>query len=92
MEQYLFNISKSPGEDLGEASVRPNVWLLTAEEMPPILMSPDEVGRLMGIGRCKVYDLIRHNELRSVKVGSYRRVSARALAEYVSQLELGEPA
>lgn len=92
MEQYLFNLSASPGDDMGEAAVRPNVWLLTPEEMPPILMSPDEVGRLMGIGRCKVYDLIRHNELRSVKVGSYRRISAKALAEYVDGLELGEPA
>ena len=92
MEQYLFNLSAPPGDDLGEAVVRPNVWLMSAEEMPPILMSPEEVGRLMGIGRCKVYDLIRHSELRSVKVGSYRRVSAKALAEYVDRLELREPA
>ena len=91
MEQYLFNISE-PREDIGEAAVRPNVWLLSADEVPPILFSADDVARVLGIGRCKVFDLIRYNELRSVKVGSYRRVSAKALAEYVSRLEFGEPA
>jgi excisionase family DNA binding protein len=39
-----------------------------------------------------VYDLIRQRELRSVKVGASRRVSARALCEYVARLELDEPA
>ena len=42
---------------------------------------------MLGIGRCRVYDLIRQRELRSVKVGASRRVSARALSEYVAQLE-----
>ena len=73
-------------------SVRPNIWLLSPEEMPPILFSTAEVARLLGIGRCRVYDLIRWRELRSVKVGASRRISARALAEYVANLELGDTA
>ena len=91
VEQYLR--SSSEESDVESAvSVRPNIWLLSPEEMPPILFSTAEVARLLGIGRCRVYDLIRWRELRSVKVGASRRVSARALAEYVANLELGDSA
>jgi excisionase family DNA binding protein len=91
MEQYLFDMSTSmPAES--RATVQPNIWLLSAEEMPPILFSTAEVARLLGIGQCRVYDLIRQRELRSVKVGASRRISARALAEYVAQLELRDTA
>ncbi len=84
MEQYLFNLAQ-PGEDTGElqAVVTPNIWLLSSEEIPPILFTTEEVGRLLEIGKCRVYDLIRQRELRSVKVGASRRISARALKEYV---------
>lgn len=88
MEQYLFNLSQ-PGEDTGEvqAVVTPNIWLLSSEEIPPILFTTEEVGRLLKISKCRVYDLIRQRDLRSVKVGASRRISARALKEYVEQLE-----
>ena len=91
MEQYLFNLSDPP-EETESAAVTPNLWLLSAEEVPPLLFTVDEVGRLLGIGKCRVYDLIRQQELRSVKVGASRRVTARALHEFVTRLELGEPA
>jgi excisionase family DNA binding protein len=92
VEQYLFNLSE-PREDAALQAVgQPNVWLLSAEEIPPILFTTAEVARLLGIGKCRVYDLIRARELRSVKVGASRRVSARALRDYVEHLEMGEPA
>ena len=89
MEQYLFNLSEPAGEDQ-PATVQPNLWLLSSEQIPPILFTTEEVARLLRIGHCRVYDLIRQRELRSVKVGGSRRVSARALSEYVSGLEVGE--
>jgi len=92
MEQYLFNLSVPPADSAVPAVVQPNIWLMSAEEMPPILFTTEEVARLLGIGRCRVYDLIRQRDLRSVKVGASRRVSARALCEYVAHLELGESA
>ena len=92
MEQYLFNLSKPSEETDGQAVVQPNVWLMSAEEIPPILFTTDEVARLLGIGKCRVYDLIRQRELRSVKVGASRRISAKALADYVHELELQESA
>ncbi len=90
MEQYLFNLSH-PAEDLGEIRVQPNLWLLTADELPPLLFSAEEVARLLHISRGKVYDLIRARELRSVKVGGCRRVSAKALADYVAAMDAAEP-
>jgi excisionase family DNA binding protein len=89
MEQYLVNLSEAPREE-GRMAVQPNIWLLSPEELPPILFSTAEVARLLGIGHCRVYDLIRWRELRSVKVGASRRISARALAEYVANLELSD--
>ena len=91
MEQYLFNLDPPGGEET-PTEVRPNVWLLSSEEIPPLLFTTEEVGRLLGIGKCRVYDLIRMRELRSVKVGASRRISARALSDYVRGLEDREPA
>lgn len=91
MEQYLFNLSPPVAAE-APTTVQPNIWLLSADDLPPILFSTAEVARLLGIGKCRVYDLIRERELRSVKVGASRRISARALAEYVAQLELGDTA
>ena len=88
MEQYLFNLSAKDDDEGARAVVRPNVWLMTADEIPPILFTPEEVGRLLGIAKCRVFDLIRQRELASVKVGASRRISARALHDYVSRLEL----
>lgn len=92
MEQYLFNLSTSTELADEPVSVRPNVWLMSAEEIPPILFTTEEAARLLGIGKCRVYDLIRQREIASVKVGGSRRISARALHDYVTQLELQEPA
>jgi excisionase family DNA binding protein len=92
MEQYLFNLSGPSGDGEERAVIKPNVWLMSADDMPPLLFTPEEVARFLGIGRCRVYDLLRQGDLTSVKVGSSRRVSARALSEYVARLELGESA
>jgi excisionase family DNA binding protein len=91
-DQHLFNLNTTLSEPAEGVRVTPNIWLLTSEEVPPILFTPEEVARLLGVGRSRVYDLIRLRELRSVKVGCSRRISARALSDYVTSLELGEPA
>jgi len=91
MEQYLFSLSGPANESVDQVVVSPNIWLMSADEVPPILFTTEEVARLLGIGKCRVYDLIRQRELRSVKVGASRRISARALRDFVEHLE-GEPA
>jgi excisionase family DNA binding protein len=42
---------------------------------------------VLGIGRTKVYELMRSRALRSVKIGGLRRIPATALAEFIAHLE-----
>lgn len=84
MTQYLHNATDPPAIP---TDVRPNIWLLSSEELPPLLFTAEQAAQLLGVGRDAVYGLIRCRRLRSVKVGNSRRVSARALADCVSLLE-----
>jgi len=52
-----------------------------------LLFRPDEAAQRLGIGRTKVYELMARGELRSVKIGAARRVSATALADFVAALD-----
>jgi excisionase family DNA binding protein len=52
-----------------------------------LLFRPDEAAQRLGIGRTKVYELMAAGQLRSVKIGAARRVSATALAEFVAALD-----
>jgi excisionase family DNA binding protein len=57
-----------------------------------LLVRPEDAAGLLGLGRTKVYELIRSGALRSVKIGGLRRIPATALAEFVSRLEAEEAA
>lgn len=46
----------------------------------------EEAAQLLGVGRTRVFDLIKLGELRSVKIGGSRRIPAAALDEYVERL------
>ena len=58
--------------------------LTTGEQL---LLRPTEAAQRLGIGRTKVYELMRSGQLRSVKVGGARRVSATALVDFVARLD-----
>lgn len=68
------------------------LWEVPTEDLPPILLRPEQVARVLNIGRSKVFDLIRTGALRSVKTGGSRRVSAAAIRDYVNRLEAEEAA
>jgi excisionase family DNA binding protein len=55
--------------------------------IPVLLVCPEDAARALGIGRTKVYELIRSGALRSVRVGGLRRVPVAALDEFVARLE-----
>ncbi|MEV0228013.1 helix-turn-helix domain-containing protein [Nonomuraea sp. NPDC050786] len=55
--------------------------------LSPLLLRPEEAADYLGIGRTKVYELIRSGALRSVRIGSLRRIPATALTDFVAQLE-----
>ncbi len=60
--------------------------------LPVLLLRPEDAAQALGVGRTKVYELMRSGALRSVKIGGLRRIPATALAEFVVQLEAEEAA
>ena len=49
----------------------------------PLVMTPAEVARLLGIGRNSVYALLRSGALRSIRVGKLLKIPRAALEEYL---------
>jgi excisionase family DNA binding protein len=60
--------------------------------MDKVLYTVAEVVELTGLSRRKVYDLLSAGTLRSVKIGSCRRVPAEALRDFVAALMAGTAA
>ncbi len=54
--------------------------------MTKLLLTPDEAAQVIGVGRSKMYQLMATGVVRSVKIGSLRRVPMTALEEYVAAL------
>jgi excisionase family DNA binding protein len=59
-------------------------------EVERLLYKREEVAAALGIGITKVKQLISSGELRSIKIGTLRRVTATSLREYVQLRELEE--
>ena len=47
--------------------------------MERLLLSPEEAAEVLGVGRSRIYDLMRRRELVSVRIGKCRRVPVAAL-------------
>ncbi len=92
MRESQLRLSDDGPTLLEDAEVPINLWSLSVEEIPPLLFRAEDVARVLMVGRGMVFDLIRKKELRSIKVGGRRRVSAKALREYVDRLELQQSA
>ncbi|MBO1750497.1 helix-turn-helix domain-containing protein [Actinotalea sp. BY-33] len=56
-----------------------------AAEPPRILLSVEETGYLLGIGRTRVYELMKSGALESVHVGRLRKIPAEALRDFVER-------
>jgi excisionase family DNA binding protein len=56
------------------------------ELMDKLLLTPEEVAEALGIGRTKVYELIRLGFIESVKIDGCRRIPTVAAHEYVARL------
>lgn len=51
----------------------------------PLLIRPEEVGRLLGLGRATIYQKISSGELPAVRIGRSVRVSLAALRRWVEE-------
>lgn len=58
-----------------------------AARTPTLLLTVEEAAESLRLSRTLVYELVSSGELRSVKIGRARRVSVRALQDYVNRLE-----
>ena len=47
----------------------------------------EQVAEMLHIGRDKVYELLRTQQLRSIKIGKLRRITEDQLAEFIASLE-----
>jgi excisionase family DNA binding protein len=51
-----------------------------------LLLTPTEAAEALGIGRSKLYELMRAGLVESVRIGAARRVPAEALVTYIAGL------
>jgi excisionase family DNA binding protein len=56
------------------------------EAVPKLLLTPEEAAQALGIGRTKLYGLLRSGHLPSVLVGGSRRVPMTSLKLFIDQL------
>lgn len=56
-----------------------------------LVYTVEETAQVLKISRWKVFDLIRTNALRSVKIGGLRRIPRSAIEEYLTRLMEEEP-
>lgn len=54
--------------------------------MDKLLLTPTEAASALGIGRSKVYELLKSGQLQSVHIGACRRVPLDALTAFLEQL------
>jgi excisionase family DNA binding protein len=55
--------------------------------VPKLLLTPEEAAQALGIGRSHVYELLRTGRLKSVQIGTCRRIPLAALDEFVVELQ-----
>ncbi len=53
--------------------------------MEKLLLTPDEAADVLGIGRSKLYQLMRAGTVASVRIGSCRRIPAAALPDMIAR-------
>ncbi len=55
----------------------------------PVLLTPTEAARALGIGRSKLYELLQSGVLESVHIGACRRIPTEAVLTLVARLRGG---
>jgi excisionase family DNA binding protein len=60
--------------------------------MERMLYTVDEVAHMLGLGRTKVYELIKLGDLASVLIGQARRIPADAVTDFLGRLLAPPPA
>lgn len=89
MKNSLFNLTPPDGEEVdGTVTVRPNVWLLTSDDVAPLLLSVNSAARCLGVDVDEIGHLVGNGDLAGVEVGGQAAIQAASLGTYVAGLEL----
>ena len=56
-------------------------------DIQKMLLTPVEAATTLGIGRSKVYELLRVGALPSVRIGRCRRIPVTGITEYLDSLQ-----
>jgi len=54
----------------------------------PILYTPVQAARVMGISRAQVYKLLKNGSLSSIHIGRSRRISKSHVTQFIQSLEM----
>ena len=54
--------------------------------MDKLMLTPEEAAEALGVGRSTLYDLMRLQEIPSVKIGRSRRIPVSALLDFADRL------
>jgi excisionase family DNA binding protein len=57
----------------------------TMPPVEPLLLTIPQVAAMLGLGRTKVYDLIEHEGLPTVKLGTARRIPRQGLEAWITR-------
>jgi excisionase family DNA binding protein len=57
------------------------------DDVDKLLLTPHEAAQVLGIGRSKLYQLMRAGTIASVRIGSCRRIPATSLPDLIAQLQ-----
>jgi excisionase family DNA binding protein len=60
--------------------------LVKVVEVEPLSVSPKEAGRLLGVSRNHVYDLVNAEELRTARSGGRILVDLQSLRDYYARI------
>lgn len=58
-----------------------------SSSVPRLLLTPEQAADTLGLGRSRVYELMRDRQIRSVKIGRSRRIPHASLLDFVANLE-----
>lgn len=57
----------------------------TDYEQLPLILSVDQLTKILGIGRNTAYDLVRCGRIKSVRIGHQIRITKSSLLEFLSE-------
>jgi excisionase family DNA binding protein len=58
----------------------------TKEQLPQ-LVTAEQAGQMLSLSRVRVYELLAAGQLKSIKIGRSRRISTRAIEDFIRALE-----